>query len=562
MNGKILVLIISAMLVSLMTVISVQAEEASYDINTGILTIPEVQVDGVSYRTKMSLIPDQDAFIVAETEEIESTNGGNACSLNGNTLYIPNAKIESAGTTDFVEATFCLENSEPLTFRLIDLSLIGESSAIPNTTTTSTTPITLITPITSITPITPTTDFNNTRRRSTRGISGLVDFCSSLFKEKPKPTLVIPINGIIVPYKETIRFSWKPQEMGKGAAYLFHLSRWKDSTKVNNTFLDDGGKSRCLTSSGCITTTTKDTFYDTYITYPNTTYYWRVRDSLNGNWSDWAEFKTSDGTTAGELADVVAYYDAQGGPPPSDIGDPNKGLYDKKYYSKTVDGTFTIDKCGPYPYKKKEYLSKYAYSNIRWGAPLENSTVVGDPTFGKLITRQLTEDGNDYATDWEEVGSFVHDTNSEILSKFNKWRPGAPTPTIWIDNSFGHMACYYNSPINEYIHTTDMLEPDAGANPKGNISPSQNPTTHGCIRTRPDDIDDMVNNGYLIGGSKFIVHEYKERFPTDKNKIFMEETGSHEYEVHFYPGQDTNGAYDSPDNTINVTRIFVLTATK
>ena len=164
MNIKVLVLI--TMLINLFIVTGVQAEEASYDVNTGMLTLPEVQVGGASYSAKMSLNPDNDGFIVVETEEIASANSGNICSLNGNELYIPRAKIESAGTVAFVEATFYLESLEPLTFMLVSYSLIGVNSnisiiptiatipTIPTIATIGTTPTIPTIPTTPTIPIT------------------------------------------------------------------------------------------------------------------------------------------------------------------------------------------------------------------------------------------------------------------------------------------------------------------------------------------------------------------------------------------------------------------------
>ena len=134
MNSKILALAISTVLANSIIVTNIQAENTSYDLNTGTLIIPEVQVIGdnavVSYQVKMGSTSTHDVFSVVEIEEIEATDSESVAifSLNDSELYIPLVEIEPVGFIPSVEATFNLESLIPLTFKLADYSSIEEES--------------------------------------------------------------------------------------------------------------------------------------------------------------------------------------------------------------------------------------------------------------------------------------------------------------------------------------------------------------------------------------------------------------------------------------------------
>lgn len=372
-----------------------------------------------------------------------------------------------------------------------------------------------------------------------------------------------PLNGVTIPHKAKIRFKWSPWSYASNATYRFHLSRYNDESDFDEL-------TRTCVKKGCWTGTTRNTHLDFngFGAGGNANYYWRVRSSINGNWSKWNQFKTSDGSIIGQAAKLVDSFPAQGGPkihkPQPD--DPVGGGWP------TTAGTYTIAHCGVYPRMKSDespdstpesiFYSSWLYSRIRWDSRLNDlSTSSGT----KLFVRQKTETGLDYYLNSFPIEESVSSidkvcsacTNQQVRDHFIS-KNKLPNTTIysfsWAENDFGHYTCYYKNSSGtlqiQYIHPTPTLE----KNPNSPLGQS-----HGCIHVRPDDLDYMMNKGYLIGGSKFIVHSYDEAF--DSNNIVMGATGSHEYELHFYPGEDITNYTNSKGK--NVTEwsgnIYVIT---
>ncbi len=375
-----------------------------------------------------------------------------------------------------------------------------------------------------------------------------------------QPTLVAPMpyRGYVPPYffditvpknasPGNVRFTWKPCKQGVKAKYRFLLTR----NKNYDGFVSAGQNSYCEPSTCYTYPNPKESvaLSNTYIdisafSKEATKYYWTVRDDITGKWTDWGVFLTGDGKTAGQPATLVYTTDAEGGPAKQrpDPRFPNNRNKDRfptgsETYLNSgvyVGDTYTIDYCGLYPYPSKLGSSLWSESNIRWDSPvrLQSNTNV-------LEVKQLTENGHDYLTDWVPASSY--NTGGWEKDVANSLLNAGKQAATWQINAFGHMSCYYKRKgastkpsvgiEPEYIHTTPSLEKDDAA-PLGQ--------SHGCIHVRPSAIKEMIKKGYLIGGNKFIVHGYNEISPeksVPKGTWSMKESGLHEYEVHFYPGE-------------------------
>ena len=101
-------------------------------------------------------------------------------------------------------------------------------------------------------------------------------------------------------------------------------------------------------------------------------------------------------------------------------------------------------------------------------------------------------------------------------------------------NDYGHITVAYmdkNGKVqNDMIHPTPLGEMQKAIGIKNEDIYLED--SHGCIHVTPDDIDEMIKCGFLKKGTKFIVHDYKDRIP----KEWKRDSGAKQpYEVHFFP---------------------------
>ncbi len=213
---------------------------------------------------------------------------------------------------------------------------------------------------------------------------------------------------------------------------------------------------------------------------------------------------------------VVAVYDAVGGPE-------NPERRDDGYMAgQTKDGRFVIAKCD-----KHTSAQRYRnWSSVRWGTPLRENNGVLEVKTGKY---------------WERLDKHTPVPEEFVKFYYKLLYPNSTDdlPNTWIFNDFGHATCYYFEDLNknrkldpkkehisgDFVHTTPG---DEAKTARGDVIVLEE--SHGCIHVKPNDIDDMMNKGYLKKGNSIIVHKYSERAP-DQPTVY----GVAPFEVHFYP---------------------------
>jgi hypothetical protein len=118
----------------------------------------------------------------------------------------------------------------------------------------------------------------------------------------------------------------------------------------------------------------------------------------------------------------------------------------------------------------------------------------------------------------------------------------ASLPDTWIFHDVGHVSIKYFKDLNgdfkrngkeyimgDFIHTTKYNELASSHGYPFELSES-----HGCIHVKPNDIDILIDSGFIKKGSVIEVKPYTNVI---RPAISMElDYGRPDYEAHFYPG--------------------------
>lgn len=216
---------------------------------------------------------------------------------------------------------------------------------------------------------------------------------------------------------------------------------------------------------------------------------------------------------------TVEIYDAIGGPI----------KYDKNTQAgPTNAGKFLVDRC-------EQHRSTRTYrdwSNVRWGAPLKEEA-------GRLMVQI---DGK-----WLPLSVFTDVTKAEIEEYHFELFGKREVPSNWVFNDFGHTTCKVfvdlngngkkdkNEKINgEFIHPTPDEEAASAQGKDFTEFLTQSNESHGCVHVRANDIDAMLDKGYLKKGSYVEYHKYTAIPPAS---WLVKEVGRGPYAFHFYPGE-------------------------
>jgi RHS repeat-associated protein len=186
------------------------------------------------------------------------------------------------------------------------------------------------------------------------------------------------------------------------------------------------------------------------------------------------------------------------------------------------DKPFAFVYCNPY--------ARYAYSRIPWGAPLK---VVGNK---KVMVK--------VGGKWKPITDYGNITYDDIQKTYTDYFGDTNFPKKWLLNDYAHIAIglFEDKNNNKKRDAGEKLKNDIlhptpyGEGQKAQGIKNENidlEVSHGCIHVTPDDIDLMINKGYIKPGMKFIIHKYNEKIPKWKS----DSTISGPYEIHFFPGE-------------------------
>jgi hypothetical protein len=235
-------------------------------------------------------------------------------------------------------------------------------------------------------------------------------------------------------------------------------------------------------------------------------------------------------------------YDAHGGLS-NDLLDDNPSLKAHEY-SSTRAGRYVIHSIA-----KHVSGSRWLYSSIAWGTPI---------TFNWIEHRvYVKKDGkfvklSEYNSQWKRYADT--DLYDELLRIYQNNYMNyytKPFPDTWVFNDFGHVSIKYFKDTNnnfmldkkesiqsDFIHTTPVDEAKSSYNkivePRF-ATPITLGNSHGCIHVKPDNINELIDNGYLSKGGNIEIHEYKASLLIPNTLEIKNANPKKMFEVHFFP---------------------------
>ncbi|AZZ91983.1 hypothetical protein EUZ85_15080 [Hahella sp. KA22] len=194
-------------------------------------------------------------------------------------------------------------------------------------------------------------------------------------------------------------------------------------------------------------------------------------------------------------ARVIAKFEAMGGP--ASIGsDP------RMPEEPTWAGEYVIDKAHPY------HTPSWLLSRLKWGTPLKDMP-------GKNDVWYQMSNGM-----WASVKNDLGLSRNEIIKQYFDLYSVNKVPDKWVFNDFGPVAIRWYKDTNknnkldgkevlsgQMFHTTPIDEARTARGLSVNLVPS-----HGCIHLKPGDRDKLMSLSAFKQGTRFIVHEYHEKF--------------------------------------------------
>jgi len=221
----------------------------------------------------------------------------------------------------------------------------------------------------------------------------------------------------------------------------------------------------------------------------------------------------------------------------------------------TFSGQFTSYSIGKHT--SHEYYP--TYSSIPWGAPLRlnksNEMEVQINGEWKNI-KDIIPNPSDRPSvhDVSKLFSYYYGTKKADLEKFGfkvssnqKFLFPFYLPDTWVLNDFGHVTVKMYKDKNknkkvdsgeenrEYFHPSPDIEAmiSMGMDPN-RINAEKLRESHGCIHVKPNDIDEMINKGYMAIGNQVIIHFYDD--VPDKLGLREDSTGHAPFVIHVFPG--------------------------
>lgn len=238
----------------------------------------------------------------------------------------------------------------------------------------------------------------------------------------------------------------------------------------------------------------------------------------------------------------VKTYDAHGGLS-DDLLDDNPSMKASQY-SSTKAGRYVIHSIA-----KHVSGGRWIMSSIPWGTPITFNWIEHKIYIRK--DKKLVK-LSEYNTQWSRFSDTdLYDQLLKIYQDNYMNYYSKPFPDTWIFNDFGHVAVKYFKDINnnfildnkesiqsDFIHTTPVDEAKTAYNkivePRF-AKPIVLENSHGCIHVKPDNINELIDNGYLSKGGNLEVHPY-EASRTAPNTLEIKNANPKKvFEVHFFP---------------------------
>jgi hypothetical protein len=238
-------------------------------------------------------------------------------------------------------------------------------------------------------------------------------------------------------------------------------------------------------------------------------------------------------------------FDAHGGLS-QDLLDDNPALKSQDY-SSTRAGRYVV-----YSITKHVSGSKWLYSSVPWGTTINFNWIehrVYIKKDGKLV--KLSEYNSQWAkyADTDLYDHLLKMYQNNYMSYYMK-----PFPDTWIFNDFGHVSIKYfkdtnnnfsldkkESIVSDFIHTTPGDEAKTAYNkvvePRFS-KPIMLENSHGCIHVKPDNINELIDRGYLSKGSTIQIHEYATALVIPNTLEVKNVNPKKMFEVHFFPRSD------------------------
>lgn len=192
---------------------------------------------------------------------------------------------------------------------------------------------------------------------------------------------------------------------------------------------------------------------------------------------------------------VVVKCDAVGGPP-------SMGTDPRMVEEPTWPGEYVIDKMHPYN------TPTWPMSRIRWGAPLKDMPGKND------VWHQLRNG------QWASVTRDLGISRVALMELYSNLYGVRKIPDQWVFNDFGPIAIRWFKDTNsnkrldsnerlsgQMFHTTPV---DEARHKRG--LPVDLTLSHGCIHLKPADRDKLLSLNAFTQGTRFVVHQYHEKF--------------------------------------------------
>jgi hypothetical protein len=235
-------------------------------------------------------------------------------------------------------------------------------------------------------------------------------------------------------------------------------------------------------------------------------------------------------------------YDAHGGLS-NDFLDEYPALKASEY-SSTKAGRYVIHSIAKHVSERR-----WLYSSVPWGTPI---------TFNWIEHRvYIKKDGkfvklSEYNTQWSNYSdTHAYDLLLEMYQNNYINYYSKPFPDTWIFNDFGHVAIKYFKDTNhnfildktesiqsDFIHTTPVDEAKTAYNkivsPRF-ARPIVLENSHGCIHVKPDNINELIDKGYLSKGANMEVHTYQPSLMVPNRLEIKNANPKKMFEVHFFP---------------------------
>jgi hypothetical protein len=246
------------------------------------------------------------------------------------------------------------------------------------------------------------------------------------------------------------------------------------------------------------------------------------------------------------------------------VGGPDKSYKDAKgnMADPTREGRYVIHSIDKYI----SNLYGKDWSGIKWGTPMRlKNDIVQINLSGKWVDLSKYDRISHWYYGTTTIAQYEALIKKTVEAYHKKLYGVEKVPDSWIFNDFGHKSIRYFKDLNsnflfdqgkedlmsDLLHTTPVDE----ANIKQG-KPVLLSTSHGCIHVRPDDLDEIIQKGFVKKGQVICIHSYTElTYPL----TFTSEIGKPPYELHFFPGCKTKDPHNLEHTNKGIMVVYTVT---